>query len=63
MERLAKRSCLPPTTLFTVKMPEAEKNLRAANEICEEFGQIGVRTLPFEQAATLRKLLETRKAA
>jgi len=63
MERLANRSCLPTTTIFTMRMPQEGKKLRAANEICYEFGQIGVRTVSFQQTAALRQLAEIGKVA
>ena len=63
MERLAKRCQMPETTIFTLRMPQDGKKLRAAKEICEELGQIGVRTLSFQQTAALRQLAEIGKAA
>ena len=63
MERLAKRSRMPETTIFTLRMPQEGRKLRAANEICEELEQIGVRTVPFQETAALRQLAEIGKAA
>ena len=63
MERLAKRSRLPKTTIFALRMPQNGRTLRAANEICEELGQIGVRTVSFQETAALHQLAQIGKAA
>ncbi len=63
MERLAKRSCLPGTTIFTVRLPQDGKRAVAAEEIRRELSQIGVKTVPFNETEVLRQLADLGRVA
>ena len=63
MERLAKRSRMPKTTVFAVRMPADGKRLNAAEEICNELRLIGIQAVPFGETSKLRELAEVSKAA
>lgn len=58
MERLKSRNRLPATTIFAVRVPPGGKKLKAANEICGELRQIGIRSVAFSETSKLRALAE-----
>jgi len=63
MERLKNRDHLPPEVIFTVSLPETGKRLDAAEEIRDEFQQLGVQTVEFADTRLVRAALEVKLVA
>ncbi len=63
MERLKSRKQLPAAVVFTVRFPETGKQLKAAEDICVEFRQLGVEPVEFNNPARLRMSVDLGIAA
>jgi hypothetical protein len=58
MERLQSRKLLPTAVIFTVQLPETGKQLKAAEDICAEFRQLGVEPVEFNNPSRLRAAVD-----
>jgi hypothetical protein len=63
IERLKNRKHLPPAVVFTVRFPDTGKRMMAAQEICNEFRQLGVEPVEFDSPSQLRSAVELPIAA
>jgi hypothetical protein len=54
MERLKSRKHLPEAVVFTVRFPETQKQLKAAEDICAELRQLSLEPVAFADASRLR---------
>ncbi|MCE9519664.1 MAG: hypothetical protein K8R87_08950 [Verrucomicrobia bacterium] len=51
MSRLRDNGTLPPKMIFAVQMPTTAKEAAAADEICTQLGESGVKVVPFVEQA------------